>query len=222
MASSSIGFGRANPFPLTFGGGTSTVDVVHQSLLDAYAPGWDVSDGTEKAADAYAQALAATMIWIAGRRLANQAQPLLMLENLTTWETVCKLRPSPTDTAYARRSALAAKLRGVAGNTLSDISDACAALLGSSFVGVFPVQPSDEITYWPGINPGVPGLEWTSNRCRLRVVLSKEGLSDVAFATLTNALESLLTDMLPTWMDYSWDTGSPFIIEQSLLDEASI
>ena len=40
-----LGFGRTNPFPFTLGGGESTIDTIHEALLDAYAPGWDVSDG---------------------------------------------------------------------------------------------------------------------------------------------------------------------------------
>src|SRR5262245_53234357 len=124
-----LGFGRKNPFPFTFGGGESTIDVLHEALLDAYAPGWDVSDDTEKAAEAYMQALAVTFFWVANRRLAHQGQPLKMIEFLTTWEQATGLRPTAKDRPVDRRRRLAAKLRGLISNTLHDIEGACRELL---------------------------------------------------------------------------------------------
>src|SRR5689334_12791594 len=163
-----LGFGRTNPFPFRFGGGESTLDVLHEALLDAYAPGWDVSDDAEKAAEAYMQALAVTFLWVANRRLGNQGQPLKMIEFLTTWEEATGLRPAARDRPIERRRRLAAKLRGLVNNTLSDIQAACQELLGPAFVALRTTAPDDEIVYWPGQNPGPPGFEWSSNRCTLQ------------------------------------------------------
>jgi hypothetical protein len=214
-----LGFGRKNPFPFTFGGGESTIDVLHEALLDAYAPGWDVSDDTEKAAEAYMQGLAVTFIWVANRRLAHQGQPLKMIEFLTTWEEATGLRPSAKDRPIDRRRRLAAKLRGLVDSTLLDIEAACRDLLGKNFVALRPTALSDEIVYWPGQNPGPPGFEWSSNRCTLHVEVTKSSLSDSEFDTAMGELERLLDGVVPAWMTFTWHTNSAFMVGVSPLGE---
>ncbi len=217
-----LGFGRGNPFPFTLGGGESVVDSIHVALLDAYAPGWDVEDDTEKNADAYAEALAVTFVWVANRRIANQAQPLKMLETLPVWEEAARLRPRPNDRDSDRRRRLASKLRGIANSTLTDIADACDALLGNNFVAALVAEAADQITYWPGQNPGPPGYEWSSNRAHVQIQVSKAGVTDSDFLTMTNELERVLDGMCPAWMTFSWHTGSGFVIEDSLLGEMAL
>src|SRR4051812_37060954 len=183
-----LGFGLGNPFPLTIGGGDSTLDTVHQSLLDAYAPGWDTNDTGGKTADALAQALAITFVWVANGRLTNQSVPSKMLESLTTWEQSTRLRPADGSTASSRRAAVAAKLRGFAGNTLSDIDGACSALLGANYLGIVLPAPADIYAYWPGVYPGPPGFEWSTNRCHIYIHVTKWALTDIQFRTFTDLL----------------------------------
>ena len=217
-----LGFGRKNPFPFSFGGGESTLDVLHEALLDAYAPGWDVSDDTEKAAEAYMQALAVTFIWVANRRLAHQGQPLKMIEFLTMWEEATGLRPSAKDRPIDRRRRLAAKLRGLINSTLSDIEGACRELLGANCIALHPTAPADEIVYWPGQNPGPPGFEWSSNRCVLHVEVTKSGLSDEEFDAAMGELDRLLDGMVPAWMTFNWYTSSGFEVGMSSLGEDAL
>ena len=216
------GFGRYNTFPLRFGGGKKPIEEEHEALLDAYSPGWDVSEDTAKHAEAYAHALAISVIWACNKRLSNQALPLKMQETLSEWESVTRLRPAKTDLEVVRRRRLAAKLRGLAGNTVSDIHDACELLLGAHFDGLHAVDPADEIASWPGINPGPPGYEWSSNRCHIQVQVNKSGLTQTEFRLLMNRLELMLDALLPAWMTYAWHTGSGFIVGTSLLGEAAL
>lgn len=214
-----LGFGRKNPFPYTFGGGESAVDTVHEALLDAYAPAWDVSDEGDKSAEAYAQALAVSFVWAANRRLSNQGQPRKMLEFLTTWEEATRLRGAIVDRAMARRHRLAAKLRGIAGNTLSDIEAACRELLGPVFIALRTTPDADEIVYWPGMNPGPPGFEWSTNRCTLRVQLDKGNLGDAEFDQLVGELSRVLDGQIPAWMTFVWFVGEGFHVGESKLGE---
>jgi hypothetical protein len=215
-----LGLGGNNPLPFELGGGDSTLETVHEALLDAYAPGWDI-DG-EKGQDAYAQALGVSMIWDAAERAANQGQPAKMLEMLTVWERATLSRPSVTDRDIDRRSALAAKLRGLAGNALTDIEESCQHLLGTTFVTVHTSDPSGEITYWPGQNPGPPGYEWSSNRMKLWIEVSQGPLSDADFYALMGELERQLDALCPSWLTFQWITGSGFLVGESLLGEMGL
>lgn len=217
-----IGFGRRNPFPLAFGGGESTVDTLHEALLDAFAPAWDVSDEGDKNAEAYVQALAVSFVWAANRRLANQGQPRKMLEFLTTWEEATRLRGAIADRAKTRRKRLAAKLRGIAGNALSDIEAACRELLGTAFVTLQTTPIAEELVYWPAMNPGPPGFEWSTNRCALRVQLNKGNLSEAEFERLIGELSRALDSQIPAWMTFTWFVHAGFHVGESRLGEDAL
>lgn len=217
-----LGFGRNNPFPFRFGGGESRVGVERQALIDAFAKGYDVQDDHEKAAEAEAYAGALAIGWACNERLANQAQPRKMLEELTTWEEACSLRPTAADTDRDRRLRVAARMRGISENDLQAIAEAAEELLGSAYVATTVVDPTDEIVFWPGMDPGPPGFEWTSNRAHIRIEVTKSGASSQAeFDALMLQLDDLMNHMLPTWMTYNWHTGSGFYLGVSLLGEAA-
>jgi len=209
-------FGR-NAFPRRFGGGQREHHQEHIAMLDALAKGWDVSEETATYAETYAHAVGISFIWILNRRLANQSIPERMTDMLAEWETVCRLKPTGTDSVLARRRRVAAKLRGLAGNTLADITDACEKLLGASFAGLVGIAPTSVISYSPGINPGPPGLEWSSNRCVLVVRMTKNLLSEERFRELRALLIQMLDAMLPAWMTFRIGVGDSFIVNEGVI-----
>lgn len=192
-------FGR-RPYPKRYGGGPSTLETEHRAVLDALSPGWDVSEETAIYAETYAQSLAVTAIWQINGRLAGSRIPARMLETLPTWEESCALRPAPNDSVATRRARVAAKLLSVVGNTLANLYDICAAYCGAVFLGFAAPDESVVTTYWPGINPGPPGFEWTSGRAVLCVRLAQNSLSDPAFSALFEGLSLALQPVLPAWM----------------------
>jgi len=196
-------------FPLKFGGHNDTQDVEHQALLDALAPGWDVEVDTELWIETRVDALALTMMWVINRRAGNQAIPKRMQEALADWETATNLRPLANDTLRARRNALAAKLRGIVANTISDIEAACVAALGDNFVALVQVAEADWVTYWPGINPGPPGYEFSSNRAHICIHCNRDRdrPSDSAFEALRSKLIQTLLHMVPAWMRFTIGFG---------------
>ncbi len=198
-------FGR-NPFPRRFGGGRHTVEIIHEAMLDQLEPGWDKSEDTENYAELYAHALAVTMIWALNARLAGRMIPARMIETLPTWEAACTLRPEPGDTLITRRARVAAKMRGLVGNAIVDINAALVALVGSNFLGLVAATPSQDVTYWPGINPGPPGFQWASNRATLGVRLTRLGLDDGLFVALVARAQQMLEDLIPLWMTYQIGT----------------
>lgn len=212
-------YGR-NPWPRRFGGGRRAHEAEHLALLDALAPGWDTDDVDGQAyAELYAHALAISFIWALSGRLKNQAIPSKMLENLTTWEEACRLRPAPTDSVHERRRRVAAKLRGLVGNTVRDIYDTCRAIAGNNFDTVVLVSPANQINYWPGVNPGPPGQEWSSNRCVVGVRLNKSGIGDEDFVSLRERLALSLDAMLPAWCRYQVGVGSSFVVNQGIVGQ---
>lgn len=211
-------FGR-NSYPRRYGGGKRYHEVELEALLDMLAPGWDVDEDSALYAEAYVDALAVATIWTLNRRHANQGIPERMLEALPRWEEALKLRPTRKDSMQARRRAVAAKLRGLAGNTLNDIYDALAKLLGAAFDGLATVPEAQATTYWPGINPGPPGFEWSSNRVRIAVRMNSAGLTRDQYVTLRSKAFSLLDGLAPDWMTFTIGSGSEFIINQGIIGQ---
>ncbi len=221
------GYGRYGQYPRTYGGGESILETEHLALLDALSPGWDVSEGTEIWAECYAHAQILSFIWACNLRLKNQALPLRMLENLRTWEQCTALRPSPHDSDNTRRRALAAKLRGIAGNTLGDIIDVCSTSMGSNFVQIVPLAASSVQNFWPGgpalatgySSPGPPGYEFSSNRCHITVEVNASGIALSVFRSKRASLIDALDLMLPAWMTFTVgiDAGG-FIVNQGIFN----
>lgn len=215
------GFGCFNCFPFTFGGSTTSVEHEYHALRESLAPnrrGYNVDDDLIDV-EIYAQAAAVANIWAVNDRLANQAIPERMLEAVREWEEILRLRPSPEDYDQDRRAAIEAKLRGQAGNALVDIEATARAVLGANFVEVHTVAEADEITYWPGQNPGPPGYEWSSNRCTIGVEMTRVGLTDAEVDAKIARLHEKLDAMLPAWMTFQVGIGSDgFICDIGICD----
>ncbi|MGK3981296.1 hypothetical protein WMF38_57395 [Sorangium sp. So ce118] len=199
------GFGRFNCWPFQFGGATRPIETEYNALREALAPnrqGYNVDDDLIDAEN-YAHAMALSQIWAANKRSANQAIPSRMLEELPREEEILRLKPAPTDTDLDRRSSVAAKRRGLAGNAMPDIEATCRAVLGANYVEVHRVEPEEQTTYWPGVNPGPPGFEWSSNRCTILVEMTRVGMTDQQYYAAVARLEEKLDSMLPAWMTFS-------------------
>lgn len=211
-----LGLGVWNPFPLTLGGGISIEETEFGALVNALSPAYSTEESSASASEllAYAQLIAA--IWAANERSFNQEIPTRMLEMLPTWEEICRLRPDVRDTDVARRNAVAARLLGFARNTIVDIQSAIQALLGTNFDAIVNVDPSNEIVYWPGVNPGPPGFEWSTNKAILCVRMTTNNLSDADFLIKRENLANLLDTILPAWMTYSMGVCSEFICNQGI------
>ena len=212
-----IGFGGYNPFPLQLGGGESTIETLHRALCDRYEPGWDVSDESIKNAEAYAEALCLATVWSCNERLSKQWQPKKATDWLADWEQACDTRPLLSENAVERRSRVATKFRGAAGNTLSDIIDICASVAGDKFIEVVLTQEIDEFSYYPGVNPGPPGLEYCSNRMCLGVRLDTQSLPVGGQDELREKVYRALENVVPSWMrvvvgsDTSFEVGIDLI-----------
>jgi hypothetical protein len=192
-------FGR-NSFPRRFGGRPREYEEEHIALLDALADVYSTTEGTELWCEMYAMAGAIGIVWSLARRQANQGIPERMMEALESWERACRLRPAPTARVQERRKAVAAKLRGLAGNTMTDITDACAAIGGQNFVQIRTVPTASQVNYWPGIYPGPPGYEFASNRLVICAEMTRAGLSGRAYTELQNRTQAMLFGMLPSYM----------------------
>lgn len=187
-------------FPWAFGGHDPVEDQEHQALLDAYAPGWDISDDTEMNAEAWMEAVGVSLIWHANRRFGNGLIPTKMTDLLETYEQACNLRPRPTDSTKRRRGALAAKLRGIAGNLYADLQAAALQAAGSAYVGTSVAAAADIYNYLPGISPGPPGQEFSSNRCLVAVLLQTGGRTQASFLALQRDVIEAIEAIKPAWL----------------------
>ena len=206
-----IGLGASNPVPFVIGGGPSYVEDEQGIILNALEAGFDSESTSGNYAEAYAEAMALAMIWASNKRLANQAIPERMMENLTIWEESCGMRPTVDELDRDRRARLSAKLRGTAGNSMGDIGFSCSKILGVNFVAVHKTDPVDWIVYWPGVSPGPPGLEWSSNRARISVQMTDDGLDAKESSAKRAVTVNQLNDMTPAWMTFQIGVGTAFI-----------
>jgi hypothetical protein len=218
-----IGFGRNNPFPLRLGSGISVVGTEHHALLQMWRKGYDIDDDHEHSAEAYAMASGLASAWACNRRLANQGNPNKMIEQLLEWEEICSLHPSESDSDNTRRRVTAAKLGGFRRNDYEAIADSAAKLLGDRYVAYHVVDPSEEITFWPGMDPGPPGFEWTSNRAHIQIEVSRGTIDDTEFYRLMDKLDLHMQAIMPSWMTYHWHTGGDgFQVDISAVGEAPL
>lgn len=204
-------------FPFRFGARDRTREVEHRALLDALRDAFDVDSGTEIYAETHADALAIELIWRIVRRVGKQNDPRKMLENLPKWERACTLRPSALDADITRRQRLAAKLRGLSGNSLSDQEAAAAEALGNLFEAMVLVDPDDLITYWPGLNPGPPGYEWTSSRAVVGFKFTETALTANELEVILGWAMQILADLVPSWQTFVFGSGDGFICSEGLI-----
>ena len=195
-------------FPAPFGGPDRTVDVEHEAILDTLRKSYDVEAGTAVYIETRAEALVSAQVWKTNHRVQNQMIPERMLEALEDWETACHMVPAPTDTLKDRRTALSAHLRTTANNALVDLEDAARVILGVHFVALAVAAEDDWIVYWPGVSPGPPGYEFSSNRAHICIHMTRDGLSDDEFHRLRAKLINTLDASRPCWMTYSVGVGS--------------
>ena len=198
------GFGKTNPFPRRFGGGTRACTYEEKALSRAFAKdltnGISLAASSPYAAEAYAYGGCIANIWAIDERLRGADIPARMMETLPTYEEILRTRPSAEDSDNERRAIVAAKLRGISGQATSeDIEAVCRELLGSAFEGLRKIEEANEFSYWPGMNPGPPGFEWTSNRATIGIAVRRDGRSDAAWDRAIAQLTALLRTLLPAW-----------------------
>lgn len=212
------------PLACPLGGGPDDIEVEQDALLEALADGLDPT-APEQIAQTHGEALALAIVWAVDRRRRGQLDPHRMLEPLPDWERASGLRPGPDDTENARRAALAAQFLGIAGNTLSALSDICTTLAGPSFLGFYLPGP-DAPSYTPGLCPGPPGFDTASMRAVIGVRLQPVGQSDATFLALVRTLTRRLAATCPDWMvctigtDEGGMTADVATCDQTLLDDA--
>ena len=192
-------------FPLQLGGPEDLHAVEHQAVLGALQDYYNVDSAGGVWCQAYADATALAFVWACNRRLANQRNPLKMTDALSDWEQACGLVPTIGDSEVDRRNRLAAKMAGLIGNAIADIDRSCQQALGQSYGALVITPPALQVTYWPGVNPGPPGREWSSNRARIAIVVTNPGFDDETLRNQLSALSSLLQSLLPVWAVFDVD-----------------
>lgn len=218
-------FGAYNPFPLEFGGGPSNLEIAHQYLLERAAEqGFDTSEEQMLETELYGDAIVLGMILDANERLGLQLNPRAMLENLPVWETAMGLSPTKTASDTFRRDAVLARARAYGENTPVAVYSAAHAVFGAALVSITYPEEADAITYWPGVNPGPPGLEWTSTRMIHKVRVRREGV--VGYQERVDMLASVLDELLPAqdaFTIYTYDAGADsFVLGVSELGVAGL
>jgi hypothetical protein len=108
------------------------------------------------------------------------------------------------------------------GNTPTDIADTARAIAGSNFVTTLLVPTVSEVVYWPGVNPGPPGYEWSSNRAVVCIQLQRGTLNDGEFTALKSRVFQALDSLLPVWMRMVIGEGSGFVCNVGIVGQTLI
>ena len=124
------------------------------------------------------------------------------------------IRVPPGSNMIARRAAVAAKFRGLNGNQLGALEEAAIAAMGANnFAAILIVDDDvDGVTYWPGINPGPPGYEWSTTRCLAAFRVTSTGLSVDTYTKRHAALVNALDAMMASWATFAIGQGSSFVV----------
>jgi hypothetical protein len=210
------------PFPFRFGARDKTKDQEHRAILEYLSRWFDVDSTTALYAETRADAASIRTIWTTNRRIANQAQPKRMMEWLPEWESITKLRPSVDDTDVERRARMASKLKGQGGNSITNMAAAAEEELGVYYDGFALVDPDDWVTYWPGLNPGPPGYEFSSNRATMGFKMTRDDLDDASFVRRRSNLLLTIDQMRPSWMTYVVGVGSGFLAGVGIVGQTVI
>lgn len=223
------GFGCYNPYPRKLGGGKRPIQVVHEGLLEASdRAGLDVSEGSVEWCESLAQSAIIANGYAAAERAHYYLIPRKMTESLPMWERALGIQPPTGSPSYARRREVESRFRALTNNAEPDIRDVCSRSTGRCYVGVSYVPLGQELTYLPGVNPGPPGLEWSSSQCTVFVTLTNDGVTQEEYVRRESALAQLLDDFLPGWMAFSIDRvdtldgDSGFFLDYSPMDEVSL
>jgi len=220
------GYGRTNPYPRRYGGGLRARTYATRAITQEFNRyRLKTEEGSVKAAEAYAYGNAVGGIWSINKRLTGAEVPLRMMETLTLYEEILRLRPASDDSDTERRQAVAAKFRALSGQmSCGDIEDICRAVMGASFVQLTKADPADYMTYMPGgggaalaalnptewgqFAPGPPGYEHATNRCELAVVVKQGILDNSTYAKLRASLQRLLQSALPAYITFRIGEGT--------------
>lgn len=223
------GLGRADTFPLTLGGGESTVENIFAALLEEYRPkpgggGFDVSEGSETWCEAYAEAVAVGMIYACNERAAKQMIPECMQENLPVWEEVLGVIVVPDTPLVRRRAVVAAALKVLAKNALTNIAAAARKILGRNYSDLRVTAEADVYFYMPGLNPGPPGWTFTSNRAVITILANKVGINEATYVDLVSRLSERLFGLLPGWMRFEigTDSGAGWVPNVGIVDQTVV
>lgn len=220
------GFGAYGIFPFDLGGGDpdveggSFVETEHNALLRELEPAFDVSEDTDVWLETLSEAIILAGIWAVNQRLRGWLIPLRMMESLPIWEQATGLRPGLEATAPARRRTLDAKLGGMASNAIGAIETAAQRVLGAAFGGLVITDPSDQITYWPGVNPGPPGFEWSTNRVRIGIIIDETALGGDDFVDVRARVWLAIEPILRIDMTLAIGVGSDFTVGISVVGKA--
>lgn len=205
--------------PLVLGAEDLVHEDVQAALLRPLERYLDTEPGTGVNSETYGEATLVEAVWAVNERLAGFMIPSRMLESLPTWEEACGLRPTDADSDAQRRGAVGAAFRGISGNAPPDIADAIAAAAGQAYVDTLRCDPADDVTYWPGINPGPPGFEWSSNRAIVGAKLTSDGQSLRQYRAAQAAVARTLDRMLPARMGYRVGSGDGFLAGVGIVGE---
>src|SRR5690606_35213996 len=88
------------------------------------------------------------------------------------------------------------------------IGAAALAAAGSAFVAFVGAPLDSIVSYWPGINPGPPGIEFSSSRCMFAVHLRPDRLTVDEFRRTASAVASVVDAIKPSWMQIEVGVGT--------------
>lgn len=204
-------FGSHTPLPLRFGGGTSRVTVILNSLLaqrgSAYTD--DVGSAVYIECLAIARAIAAT--WGTNKRLSHVWDPSKLVGNmLDRWENILAIVPRYSASDAERRAAVRERFVRAGVESVSGlITETIVEAVGNVFVRLEYVPLAEahvhvpDGTYpWGTVQAGAP---WFSTlACVLALLRRPAGMSDgelfEAGATVNRILDSTLpSDALGYW-----------------------
>ena len=137
---------------LEFSGSPSVHQKIYTSLSNLLGGQYDLTVGGHAEASLYARSRAIARAQQCIRRAGNQQLPMKCLELLPQQEASYGLVPSMAETTLQRQQALAARMQLPGGAVRTNLVNALSSLLGSSFVELRTLAPSEAAVSEPTSN----------------------------------------------------------------------
>jgi hypothetical protein len=211
-----VGYGKYHPYPRRFGGnkyeGKPLLEVLNKSIDAQRGAAFDTEDGTTVVAienHAFARALAYDG-WEVNARLGMQSDPTRTTDMLSRWETIFKIRPSPTATDKERRDELAlrwARFGELANH--AELEEALQVALGDYFYAVEYISLANAVVHVPdGTYPWgtvVDGIAWYSTVAHILVRVQKPtGATEADFYEHAGKVVTTLDPIVNAFVTFDW------------------
>ena len=195
-------FGWTNPFPIRFGRSKSRrTKQAFRTIRDNTGSVLTDSDTSINVCEDMAAARVLCMAQCIIDRRVNQSDPMKLSNLLERWEDILQIVPSTDQTDWARRRAVAARLKTLYGGRAGELAALAEEAFSPWTVRLHFVPPSKAVMFWPGNGNA---SQWSSTVAIIIVeYIRPANASQDEVDERTEACLEALNNWAPSWATFN-------------------